>query len=168
MPIRENYNLEIFKISGSNHRRNRRRTGKAAECLLPTGEDGVQGGADPGIFLPPFGRLLRDEAQEQLRQRRGHAGNQLRRRDGFLPEDGGNDLEGLLRLERRAAGQQLIAHDAERVEIVAGLPDLLAEKMLGRDVLQGPRQEAGPGEGGGVLDPGQAEVQDLQPGPDRC
>ena len=70
---------------------------------------------------------------------------------------------GLSPRERRAAGEHLVEHDAEGVEVAAGV-DRQALGLLGREVGGRAHDRAGLGEvllGAGVDGPGDAEVGDL-------
>ena len=67
-----------------------------------------------------------------------------------------------LGLERRLAGEHLVEQDAERVDVRAGV-DVLAHRLLGRDVVGGAEHPARLGEPVGLERAGDAEVGDLRP-----
>ena len=63
--------------------------------------------------------------------------------------------------ERRVAGEQLVEHAAERVDVGAGV-DPLAADLLGRDVVEGPDEGAGRGDAGARVDlAGEPEVGEV-------
>ena len=89
----------------------------------------------------------------------GHRGGQVG--DGLL-DVGQRGGDGRLGLERPAAGEALERDHAERVDVGGRGGDLPAG-LLGREVLRGAHDLAGPGQAEALAGAGDAEVGDLDP-----
>ena len=107
--------------------------------------------------------VLRQQLGHDRLERAGHVGRQLvqrlRRVVHLLVGDGDRVVTG----ERRPAADHLVDHDAERVQIAAGI-GLRALGLLGREVRRRAHHRADLGEvllDGGVERPGDAEVGHL-------
>ncbi len=122
--------------------------------------------ADPACELAGVSRAQRGIAvggrQHELVDRRRYSGHQRgRSRDigvDVLVSDRDRSVAG----ERLAAGEQLEEHHPRRVHVRARAR-AVAGHLLGRQVGDGPDEQARPGVRGGRLRPGQAEVRHLQP-----
>ena len=71
------------------------------------------------------------------------------------------DLRERLEPERRLAGQQLVEHGAERVDVGRGA-HVLAERLLGSQVCRGAEHGARQGQARGLDSPCDPEVRDLE------
>ena len=104
--------------------------------------------------------VLAQRAQHDGVERRRHRGVALRRRDRRLGDLLERDRHRRLGVERQRAGEQLVEHDPDRVEVGARV-DRVALRLLGREVLRRAHDRAGLGHvgGAGARDP---EVGDLR------
>jgi hypothetical protein len=129
---------------------------------------GAYGGADPaaqlvGVGGPSLGRLgeqVEDDALEEL-GKLGPVGAGRLRRGVTVPDE---HRPGVVEVEGRDAGGDLVQHTAQGVQ-VAAVVDLVAADLLGRHVVRGAHGDAGAGEAAGEADvlaeAGDAEVADL-------
>ena len=82
------------------------------------------------------GDALHHGLEDDVLQLGGHLGRELPDRDGILVEDRVGHRDFLIAAEGKPAGQELVHHDAERVEIAPAV-EVLADHLLRRHVGDG-------------------------------
>ena len=116
-----------FRQQGRGRRRDVRLHG------LPVGNpgDGVGEGGGRGIAS---GRVLGKGFEHDVVEKLGECRLPVAGRRGGLAHMGHHEFELAPRLKGRAAGEHLVEHDAERVEVAAWIQTALALYLLGRDI----------------------------------
>ena len=108
-------------------------------------------------------RVLRQQLGDDRLERPGHVGDELVERRRVVVDLSVGDAHGVVTGERRAPGDHLVHHDAERVEVAARIR-LGSLGLLGREVRRRTHHRPGLREvrlGRGIERPGDAEVGDL-------
>ena len=125
------------------------------------GQDQRQRLDDLERALGPLAGVAREQLGDQVRERVGQLGSKLTQR-GRVAVDPGDQALDRVALERQLAGEQLPHHAAERVQVRARV-EWSALDLLGRHVVDGPDDLAGPGQLGhvGGLAQRDAEVREL-------
>jgi hypothetical protein len=134
----------------------------AGDDRLARGEV-LQVGGQRGGRRVAAGRLLLEAFEQDGLEIRGHRGVQRRGRRHVLVDDHAQRLDGIRALEGGQAGEDLVEHGAERVD-VALLADLrdLARGLLGRHIARGADDGARHGDLRMALQRlGEAEVHDV-------
>jgi hypothetical protein len=91
-------------------------------------------------------RILLEQPRDELRKRGGYVGAQRAQRSGHLRQVRGEELVRRTSREGGAAGEQLVRHAAERVEVGAMVRGGIAGCLLGRHVRRRPDARAELGE----------------------
>ena len=112
------------------------------------------------VWYRPAGSLAR-QVSTIVSSAGGRSGRRCDGGDHRLADVEVRDRHRAVAGERHDAGEHLVEHDAERVDVGAGV-DREALRLLGREVGGGPHDRAGAGEAvAGAVGPGDAEVGDL-------
>ncbi len=151
----ELFELARVAIAGARHRLRRRRVGDLhrRERLV----DGGRGLTRGGVTL---GRRLREQPEDRALERRREVGTERARRRDRRVHVLRDDRERVVTVERQSAGDQLVEHDAERIEIGAAV-DRLTERLLGREVRGGADDETLVRHAARCAREGESEVGDL-------
>ena len=173
--------VRLAKVSTATVRPLRRRRGGPKPTGGMAGDDRIAiragGGQQPlagvvQVDVDLAGRLVAEcrVLGQRLAHHRVHVGRhrvvEAGQRLGLLGEDAVGGVGHRRRLERRAAGQHLVEHRAQREEVGA-VVHLAAAQLLGRHVVERAEHQAGDGEPAivsplaGLRELGQAEVEHL-------